>query len=108
MKYSPRNVIFCAVSKYLDTARYDKVLYQIGKEFPKQDRKFLTILKRHFDFELMKDNPIIPEDIWIYYYLKYDYHNHKFARSGLIAQYERKVIIPSEKTLKELLEILGY
>jgi len=108
MKHSPRNVIFCAVAKYLDAKKYDKVLNQLGKEFPKQDRKFLTILKRHFDFEMMKDKPIIKEDIWIYNYLKYDYHNHKFARSGLIAKYEREIVIPSEKALKGLLEILDY
>jgi len=107
MKYSPRNIIFCAISKYLDDKTYKKVMDQIGKEFPQQDRKFLTIIKRHFDFELMKDKPVIWQDIWIYNYLKYDYDNHKFARSGLIAKYEREIVLPSEKSFKELALILG-
>jgi hypothetical protein len=72
MKYSPRLIIFCAVSRYLNDATYAKVLDQIGEEFPKQDRKFLAILKRHFDFELMKDKPYIWQDIWIYNFLKYE------------------------------------
>lgn len=107
MKYSPRNIIFCAISRYLDDKTYSKVLDQIGKEFPKQDRKFLAILKRHFDFELMKDKPYFWQDIWIYNYLKYDYDGHKLPRSGLIANYEKEIVVPSEEAFKELELILG-
>jgi hypothetical protein len=106
MKYSPRLIIFCAVSRYLNDVTYAKVLDQIGEEFPKQDRKFLSILKRHFNFELMKDKPYIWQDIWIYNYLKYEYKDHKFSRSGLLAKYEREIVIPSEKSFKELSLIL--
>ena len=94
MKYSPRWVILCAVARYLDNFALTKVMDQIGREFPKQDRKFLRILKEHFNFELMKDKPRMWQDIWIYNYLKYDYDNHKFRRSGLLAKYEREVILP--------------
>lgn len=59
MKYSLRNIIFCSVSRYLDDASYNKIMDDIGKEFPKQDKKFINIIKRHFDFELMKDKPIL-------------------------------------------------
>jgi len=107
MKYSPRNIIFCAVSRYLDDTIYKKVMDQVGKEFPKQDRKFISIIKRYFDFELMKDKPYIWQDIWIYNYLKYDWAGHKFSRSGLIAKYEREIVLPSEKSFKELALILG-
>lgn len=108
MKYNPRNIIFCAVSKYLDDKRYRKVLDQIGKEYPKQDRAFISIIKQHFDFELMKDRPVISQDIWIYNYLKYDWDNHKFRRSArLLLKYEKEIIIPSEKTFKELSVLLG-
>jgi len=107
MKYSPRNIILCAVTKYLDDATYAMVMDQIGKEFPQQDRKFISIIKRHFDFDLMKDKPYIWQDIWIYNYLKYDWDGHKFARSRLIAKYEREIILPSEKSFKELALLLG-
>ena len=107
MNFDPRNIIFCAVSRYLDDETYAKVLDDIGREFPKQDRKFLSILKRHFNFELMKNKPYMWQDIWIYNYLLYDYSGHKFARTGLLAKYEKEVIIPSEKSFKELRFMLG-
>jgi hypothetical protein len=33
MKYSPRNIIFCAVSEYLDNKTYKKVMDEIGGNF---------------------------------------------------------------------------
>ena len=91
----------------IDDKTYIKVMDQIGKEFPKQDRKCITILKRHFDFELMKDKPYIWLDIWIYNYLKYNWNDHKLNRSGLDSKYEREIVLPSEKSFKELALILG-
>jgi len=102
MKYSPRTIIFCAVSRYLDDPTYYRVLDHIGREYPKQGRKFLAILKKHFDFELMKDKPYIWQEIWIYNYLKYDYKGSKFARKELLAKYESEIVLPSEKYYKEL------
>jgi hypothetical protein len=108
MKYSPRNIIFCAVSRYLDDDTYAKIMNQIGNEYPKQDRAFISILKRHFDFELMKDRPIIWQDIWIYNYLKYDWDNHKFKKSArLLSKYEKESIFPSEKHYRELTLFMG-
>jgi hypothetical protein len=107
MKYSPRNIIFCAVSKYIEDKTYEKLMDQIGKEFPKQDRAFIGIIKQHFDFELMKDKPVLWQDIWIYNYLKYDWDNQKFKRSArLLLKYEKEIIIPSEKTFKALKMVL--
>jgi hypothetical protein len=108
MKYSPRNIIFCAVSKYIDDKTYASVMNQIGKEFPKQDRAFISILRQHFDFDRMKDKPVIWQDIWIYNYLKYDWDNKKFKRSAqLLAKYEKEIIMPSEKAFKTLTRGLG-
>ena len=108
MKYSPRNIIFCAVSKYLDDKTYARVMDQIGKEFPQQDRAFISIIKQHFDFDRMKDKPVIWQDIWIYNYLKYDLDNQKFKRSArLLVKYEKEIIMPSEKAFKALAVVLG-
>lgn len=108
MKYSPRNIIFCAVSKYLDDKTYASLMDQIGKEFPKQDRAFISIIKQHFDFDRMRDNPVLWQDIWIFNYLKYDWDNQKFKRSArLLLKYEKEIIIPSEKSFKELKVVLG-
>lgn len=108
MKYSPRNIIFCAVSKYLDDKTYKKVMDQIGKEFPKQDRAFISIIKQHFDFDLMRDRPVISQDIWIYNYLKYDWDNKRFKRSArLLLKYEKEIILPSESAFRQLKLVLG-
>jgi hypothetical protein len=107
MKYSPRNIIFCAVLKYIDDQTYARLLDQIGQQFPKQDRAFISIIKQHFDFERMKDKPVLWQDIWIYNYLKYDWDNQKFKRSArLLLKYEKEIIIPSEKTFKALKMVL--
>jgi len=55
----------------------------------------------------MKDKPYIWQDIWIYNYFKYDYEGSKFARKGLLARYEREIVLPSEKYYKELSLILN-
>lgn len=107
MKYSPRKVIFCAVERYLSDHAYTAVLEDIGKEFPKQDRKFLAILSRYLDFDLLKDKPVIWQDIWIYNYLKYEYTGSKLVRNGLLAKYERDIILPTEKSFKALMEVIG-
>jgi hypothetical protein len=107
VKYHPRYIIYFAVSRYLDDRTCSEVWKKFGTEFPKQDRKFLSIMKQHFNFELMKDKPFIWQDIWIYNYLKYDYDGHKFKRSGLLAKYERDIVIPSEKTYLKALAFLG-
>ena len=108
MKYTPRHIILFAVGKYLDNVTYSKIIELIGKEFPKQDRKFLNLVKRHFDFELMKDKPYIWQDIWIYNYLKYEYDGHKFKRSGLIVKYEREIIKPSKESIISLIALLDH
>jgi hypothetical protein len=108
MKYSPRNIILCAVSKYTDDKTYAKLMDQIGREFPKQDRAFISIIKQHFDFDRMRDKPVIWQDIWIYNYLKYDWDNRKFKRSArLLVKYEKEIIIPSEKAYRQLTIVLG-
>ncbi len=106
MRPSPRYIIFIAVSRYLTQEQIAKIKDDLGKENPKQDRKFLTILKRYFDFEKMRTHPYIWQDIWIYNYLLYDFRT-KFTRHPLINKYEREIIKPSEMLLKEYLELLS-
>lgn len=105
MRPSPRYIIFIAVSRYLTQEQITKIKDDLGKENPKQDRKFLTILKRYFDFEKMRTHPYIWQDIWIYNYLLYDFRT-KLTRHKLINKYEREVINPTEYVYKELVTVL--
>lgn len=103
MKYSPRTIIFCAVSRYLDDPTNKKVMDQIWRKIPQQDRAFISILKQYFDFERMKDSPVLKDDIWIYNFLKYDWDNQKMQRTArLLVKYENEIIIPSEESYKVL------
>lgn len=105
MKYSPRSIIFTAVSRYISKEDVEKIKFELANENVKQDRKFLTVIKRYFDFNLMKDKPYIWQDIWVYNYLEYEIVS-KFKRNGLIAKYEREIIIPCEKVYSQFLELL--
>jgi hypothetical protein len=102
MKYSPRTIIFTAASKYLSPEATEKIKHELIKENVKQDRKFLAVVKRHFDFNVMKDKPFIPQDIWIYNYLLYETES-KFKKNGLIAKYEREITIPSGYVYKQFI-----
>lgn len=101
MKYSPRNIILCGVSNYLNDASYDQLMVHLKKDFPKQDRKFIRIIQGYFDFELMRTHPFYKEDIWIYNYLKYDYEGNKLKKSWLLSKYEREIIRWNEDSYRK-------
>lgn len=75
-------------SNYLNVAIYDQLIARLTKEFPKQDRKFITIIQEYFDFDLKKTKPFYKEDIWVYNYLKYDYEGNKLKKLRLLSKYE--------------------
>lgn len=106
MKYHPRYIISWAVSRYLIDEQIDKLKNNLVKGNLKQDRRFLSEIKKVIDLERLLKNPIIPEDAWIYNYLIYDVKT-KFPRNKLIARYEKEIVIPVEKTFKEFLHLLG-
>ena len=56
----------------------------------------------NFDVEIFKDKPILPEDIWLYNYIKYEITNRSIPKSGLIALYERKIFIENKKPKPQL------
>jgi hypothetical protein len=106
MKHTPRTIIFIAVSRYLTEDDIKKIIFDLTSENVKQDRKFLSVIRRYFDFEKFKDAPYIWQDIWLYNYLLYD-HKTKLRRDGLIAKYEREIVIPSEKVYKEFIRLFN-
>ena len=117
MKLSPKHIIFISVSNYLSATEVCELKDEIAKFDRVPDAKFIKIVERHFDFNKLKDSPVIPEDIWLYNYLMYENKkkdNHKIhdigekinfkgrlLKKGLIVQYETKVILPQLKALLE-------
>jgi hypothetical protein len=96
MQYPPVYIIFAQACKYLpleeETILINK-LYKLNKFY---GRPFLKILLKNFDIEVFKDNPIIPEDIWLYNYIKYEITSKTIPRTGLIAKYEKKVFLKNK------------
>jgi len=84
-------------------------------------QKFIVIVQKYFDFKTLRDNPIIPEDIWIFNYLMYDNSKNQpileigekinvkkgLKKTKLIRKYESQIIIPQLKALREAKLILG-
>jgi hypothetical protein len=105
MTYTPRFIIYLAVINYLSEEQIEKLKKELGESNLKQDRRFLTIIKKHFDIEQLKDKPFIWQDIWLYNYLHYEIKS-RLPRKGLIAKYEREIIIPQKKFSDELKELM--
>lgn len=105
MKFSPRYIIYWAVSRYLTEEQIEQFKKDIVKGNLKQDRRFLSELKKHIDLERLVRNPLIPQDAYIYNYIQYEVKT-QFPRNGLIARYEREIVLPTEETFKKFLELL--
>lgn len=106
MKYTPRYIIYWAVCRYLNEEQTEQLKKNLTKGNLKQDRRFLTEVKKVFDLKVMLHKPYIREDAWIYNYIEYDMTT-KFPRKGLIVKYENQVVIPVEKTFREFLKEVG-
>lgn len=79
--------------KYLDEKEEAELIKKLSKLKELKPRPYLRILLQNFDIEIFKDKPRIPEDIWLYNYIKYEVTNKSIPRTGLIAKYERKVFL---------------
>jgi hypothetical protein len=123
MVLSPKIVIYFAVANYLPKEKADALLNEIIAKLTLRDTTFLKIVGKYFDFKLMRDKPIVKEDIWIFNYLYYqckkkdDFNPLKFGeeislkgsllKKGLIVKYENQIIIPQLKLLENAYEIIN-
>lgn len=109
LKYSPRYVIYLAVTRYLKEEQIACLNYDLKHSKISQTTQFLTIVERYFDIEHFKNRPIIWQDIWLYYYLKHELKS-KLMKKGFIKQYEKEIIEPKNIAFGELFDsykILG-
>ncbi len=103
LKYSPRYVIYLAVTRYLKEEQIACLNYDLKHSKISQTTQFLTIVERYFDIEHFKDRPIIWQDIWLYYYLKHELKS-KLMKKGFIKQYEKEIIEPKNIAFGELFD----
>lgn len=116
MKLSPKHIIFIAVSNYLNAEQSAMLRDEISKFTRLPDLNFIRIVEKYFDFNTLRTNPVIPEDIWLYNYLMYENRKKedqklfevgekinfkgRLLKKGLIVKYENKVVVPQLKTLQ--------
>lgn len=89
MKYPPVYIIYTQVCKYLNEKEKVELNKKINKLKRMYGKQHLKVILEHFDIELFKNNPIIPEDIYLYNYIKYEITEKALPRIGLIQKYER-------------------
>ena len=105
IKNTPRYIIFWAVSNYLSASELDALIHDFVKGKGINHPKFLSIIKKHFDFERFRTDPVFWQDIWLYNYLMYDVKD-RLIRNQLIADYDRYIIKPTLKITAVMRSIL--
>lgn len=90
MLYPPKYVLFFAASRILSPEARKALIDDFAKEKPVLTPKFMSVLKRHFDFELLKTKPFIWQDIWLYNYLIYEVEG-KLKPKPLLKKYYKLV-----------------
>ena len=121
MKLSIRQIIFIAVSNYLNDTQLDDVRKEIGRKSKWSPNQFIEIFQKHIDLELLRTNPVIKEDILIYNYLMYEaIHKEnvvfaftkigdkkmKFYLTRTMKKYETEIILPQLNDLKDANKII--
>lgn len=122
MIYLPRTILLFAAQNYLNKEQMEILHKDLCRYKKITDRLFLRSLGKYFDFRWFRDKPFIPEDIWLFNYLMYetkkpdnfnplDFGNTialkgRLLKIGLIAKYERKIILPQLNLLFEAKMIL--
>lgn len=89
MKNSPLYIIYTQACKYLSEHEVKELSDKISKGTDRHGKIFLKIFLKNFDIEVFKNKPLIPEDIWLYNYIKYEITKKRIPRSGLIKLYEK-------------------
>ena len=117
MVLTPKHIIFIAVSNYLSDDDSIKMRTDLTKNKSITSKAFISVIEKYFDFKILRDKPLIPEDIWLFNYLMYDSRNKEkqklfeigekvnvgagFKRSPLIKKYEEKIILPQLRALED-------
>jgi hypothetical protein len=105
IRHSPRYIIFWAVSNYLSESEMEALIHDFIKGPVHHCPRFLPTIAKHFDIERFRTHPVIWQDIWLYNYIMYDVKG-RFPRNRLIAEYDKRILIPSIKVTNAMKSIL--
>lgn len=101
LKHHPQLILLWVARNYLNDQEFKALLDELTTGF-KTDGKFLRILLKHFDIEMIKRKYFVREDDWIYNYIEYECKRTKLPKTELLARYEKEIAIPAEKAMLEL------
>ncbi len=90
--YKPRTVLLRVISRYLSDKEYQALIKGLAMKEIIRDKKFIEILKMHFDMERWKTAPLIKSDILLYNYFQFEY-KYKLKLTGLLNKYVRSFFI---------------
>jgi len=123
MKLNPKHIIFIAVSNYLSAEDAAKLKNDIISFKRLPDSKFIKLVEQYFDFNLLRDKPLIPEDIWLFNYLMYENKKRedkklfeigekinfkgKLLKKGLVLKYETQIVLPQLRALQQAQMIIS-
>ena len=93
MRYPPLYIIVTQACKYLNEEEAKELNKNLSKISNYGGRVFLKTFLKSFDIEVFKDKPLIPEDIWLYNYIKYEITKTSIPRVGLIDRYEKYIFL---------------
>jgi hypothetical protein len=93
MRYPPLYIIVTQACKYLTEEEAKELNKKLSTISNYGGRIFLRTFLKNFDIEVFKDKPLIPEDIWLYNYIKYEITPTSIPRIGLIDLYEKRIFL---------------
>jgi hypothetical protein len=93
MKYPPLYIIVTQACNYLTEDEAKELNKKLSNISNYGGRIFLRTFLKNFDIEVFKDKPLIPEDIWLYNYIKYEITKTSIPRVGLIDNYEKHIFL---------------
>ncbi len=106
-KHNAQLIIFLAVCNYLTEEQIFALKSELSTSPKRSNQYFLTILKKHFDIEMFLKKPFIWQDVWIYNHIMYDSGKSWSRKNGLLAKYEREILLPQKKLLETANKLLN-
>jgi hypothetical protein len=106
MHCPPQMVVYLAVCNYLTEAEVAALKNDLSQCNARSNQRFLQILSKHFDIEVFLKKPFVWQDIWLYNHIMYDKGKSWSRKNGLVAKYEREIILPQKHIVEEAKQLL--
>ena len=95
LQYHPNYILLKVFKRYM--TRSEQVIFESNISGCKSEngKLFTNRMLKYFNIELLKTNPLIWQDIWIYNYCMYEIKNG-LRKTLLLKRYEQECFIQSD------------